>query len=93
MRRCIAPLAASSPSPSPGRNQKLKLYTIVKEYEALKEHVPSGVYLMPAFDDAYTWHGVVFVYRGSYANGVFRFVLSIPAECVPQPGTLVPRPA
>ena len=42
------------------------------------KHAPSGVYLIPEFDSMISFHGVIFVRRGYYRDGVFRFVMTLP---------------
>eukprot|EP00927_Polykrikos_kofoidii_P043519 TRINITY_DN37586_c0_g1_i1.p1 TRINITY_DN37586_c0_g1~~TRINITY_DN37586_c0_g1_i1.p1 ORF type:complete len:332 (-),score=40.34 TRINITY_DN37586_c0_g1_i1:410-1405(-) len=48
-------------------------YAVLLEYERLKDVLPSGLYVMPSFESVLTWHGTVFVHRGYYAGGVFKF--------------------
>ncbi|CAG8611630.1 9985_t:CDS:2, partial [Acaulospora morrowiae] len=43
-------------------------------------HCPSGVYVMPTAENFHTWYGVLFVHKGYYKNGVFKFKLTIPNE-------------
>jgi ubiquitin-protein ligase len=42
------------------------------------KHAPAGVYLMPEFDNIRKLHGVIFVRRGLYRDGVFRFTMTLP---------------
>ncbi|CAI2176364.1 19831_t:CDS:2 [Funneliformis geosporum] len=44
------------------------------------KHCPNGIYVMPSADNFHTWYGVLFVHKGYYKNGVFKFRLNIPAE-------------
>ncbi|CAG8490512.1 13093_t:CDS:2 [Ambispora gerdemannii] len=37
------------------------------------KHCPSGVYVMPAADNFHKWFGVIFVHKGYYKKGVFKF--------------------
>jgi len=39
---------------------------------------PSGVYVMPSFDDMLVWYGVIFVHHGYYRKGVFKFRIELP---------------
>ncbi|CAG8756213.1 8994_t:CDS:2, partial [Racocetra persica] len=43
-------------------------------------HCPSGVYVMPSADNFYIWYGVLFIHKGYYKGGVFKFKLNIPTE-------------
>lgn len=44
----------------------------------MQKFCPSGVYILPQFDDLRVWHGVVFVRDGPYKDGIFKFELIIP---------------
>ena len=37
-----------------------------------------GVYVLPEFDDIRQLHGVIFIRRGCYRDGIFRFTISLP---------------
>ncbi|KAL7522244.1 hypothetical protein ACHAWX_006936 [Stephanocyclus meneghinianus] len=90
------PMATPSPARTPGkrrgqeffpqtpstvdREQALRDYKLTIEYKHLKQHCPGGVYLIPSFDDIRLFHGVIFVRRGSFTNGIFKFTL----ECDPK---------
>jgi len=39
---------------------------------------PSGMYVMPAFDNMMKWYGVIFVHQGYYRKGVFKFTIDLP---------------
>ncbi|KAF0694719.1 Aste57867_14395 [Aphanomyces stellatus] len=60
------------------RSQTMKDYGLMIEYKHMKQHVPSGIYVLPSFDDPRTWHGVIFVHQGLYRNGIFKFSIKIP---------------
>jgi ubiquitin-protein ligase len=55
-------------------------YKLSIEYKHLKQHCPGGVYLIPSFDNIRHFHGVIFVRRGAFTNGIFKFTL----ECDPK---------
>lgn len=59
------------------REQALRDYKVTIEYKGLKQHAPAGVYLVPSLDDLRRFHGVIFVRRGPYANGVFKFQIRL----------------
>lgn len=48
------------------------------EYKYLTKHAPGGVYLLPEMDNIRKLHGVVFVRRGLWRNGIFRFLVVLP---------------
>ncbi len=56
----------------------LKDFKLAIEFKYLMKHAPGGVFLMPQFDDIRQLNGVIFVRRGLYRNGVFRFKLALP---------------
>ncbi|KAI8139794.1 ubiquitin-conjugating enzyme/RWD-like protein [Fennellomyces sp. T-0311] len=41
-------------------------------------HCPLGVYVMPSTDNLNVWYGVLFVHKGHYRSGVFKFRMTIP---------------
>lgn len=60
------------------REQALRDYKLTIEYKHLKQHSPSGVYLLPSLTSLRTFHGVIFLRRGLYANGIFKFTMELP---------------
>lgn len=62
------------------RVQKMKDYALTIEYKHLMHHAPGGVFVIPSADDIRVWHGVIFVRRGVYRNGIFRFTMRLPRE-------------
>ncbi|KAI7872959.1 ubiquitin-conjugating enzyme/RWD-like protein [Spinellus fusiger] len=42
------------------------------------KHCPLGVYVMPSSDNLNVWYGVIFVHKGFYRSGVFKFRITIP---------------
>lgn len=59
-------------------SQHLKDLKLAIEFKYLMKHAPGGVYLLPEFEDIRRLHGVIFVRRGLYRNGIFRFVMTLP---------------
>ncbi|RKO98887.1 hypothetical protein CXG81DRAFT_15318, partial [Caulochytrium protostelioides] len=54
---------------------------------ASPDHCPPGMYLMPSEEDVFRWEGVLFIHRGYYSRGVFKFILEIPStypETIPR---------
>jgi ubiquitin-protein ligase len=60
------------------QEQSLRDYKVTIEYKHLKSHAPGGVYLIPSLTEFRRFHGVIFVRRGPYMNGVFKFELILP---------------
>jgi ubiquitin-protein ligase len=62
------------------RNQHIKDLKLALEYKYLMKAAPVGVYLLPEFENIRVLHGVIFVRRGLYRDGVFRFRIDLPKE-------------
>lgn len=62
------------------REQALRDYKVTIEYKHLKSHAPGGVYLVPTLSDLRHFHGIIFVRRGPFTNGVFKFQLTLPKK-------------
>lgn len=60
------------------RQRTLKDYQIMLEFRHLKEHSPTGMYILPSMDDLRKWSGVLFLRKGLYKGGIFRFYLELP---------------
>ncbi len=60
------------------REQALRDYKVTIEYKHLKSHAPGGVYLIPAMDNLRKFYGIIFVRRGPFTNGIFKFRLDLP---------------
>jgi ubiquitin-protein ligase len=58
--------------------QHLKDFKLAIEFKFLMKHAPGGVYLMPELDNIRKLHGVIFLRRGLYRDGVFRFQMNLP---------------
>ena len=63
---------------SPELAENLLHKTLLIEFKHLQKFCPSGVYILPQFDNISIWHGVVFVRDGYYKNGIFKFKIKIP---------------
>ncbi|GAA5811066.1 hypothetical protein MFLAVUS_004495 [Mucor flavus] len=65
-------------------------YEIMTEFINLRNpnHCPLGVYVMPSSDDLYVWYGALFVHKGFYKSGTFKFRLSIPQNYPNQPPSI-----
>jgi ubiquitin-protein ligase len=62
------------------REQALRDYKVTIEYKHLKLHAPGGVYLTPSMDSLRHFYGVIFVRRGPFTNGIFKFELKLPTR-------------
>ncbi|CAB9508754.1 AKT-interacting protein [Seminavis robusta] len=60
------------------REQALRDYKVTIEYKHLKSHAPGGVYLIPSMNDLRHFFGIIFVRRGHFTNGIFKFQLRLP---------------
>ena len=60
------------------REQALRDYKVTIEYKHLKSHAPGGVFIVPSIDNLRKFDGVIFVRRGPYMNGIFKFTLELP---------------
>ncbi|KAE8996922.1 hypothetical protein PR003_g19767 [Phytophthora rubi] len=68
------------------RSQTMKDYGLMIEYKHLRQHVPSGIYVLPSFDHSRVWYGTIFIHAGLYRNGIFKFTIFLP-ESYNGPGT------
>ncbi|CAB4434200.1 unnamed protein product [Rhizophagus irregularis] len=69
------------------RDECFRKMDLMIEFTNLRNpnHCPSGVYVMPSGDNFHTWYGVLFVHKGYYKNGVFKFKLEIPSDYPERP--------
>jgi len=84
-----APAAVESTETGKSRYiSKLKDYTLLMEFKKLKHQAPPGLYVLPSAHSLRLWHGVIFLRKGLYKNGIFKFFLKIP-ESYPDNGPRV----
>lgn len=57
---------------------KVEGLRIALELKYLAKHAPNGVYIAPEQDNGCKLHGVIFIRRGLYQDGIFRFTVSLP---------------
>lgn len=62
------------------REQALRDYKVTIEYKHLKSHAPGGVYLVPSHTNLRHFFGLIFVRRGPFTNGIFKFQLKLPPQ-------------
>lgn len=51
---------------------------LISEYILLQKQLLSGVYVIPSAGSPLKWFGVIFMRKGLYEGGVFRFTLYVP---------------
>ena len=73
-------VSSAVPPSEKRRAQAIKDYKLTVEYKHLKQNSPGGIYVVPSFTDLRVWYGVIFVRRGIYANGIFKFRIELPEE-------------
>lgn len=78
----VAPFVLPPPSHrlQEEREQALRDYKVTIEYKHLKSHAPGGVYLIPSMDSLRSFHGIIFIRRGPFTNGIFKFRLTLPPK-------------
>jgi ubiquitin-protein ligase len=59
-------------------SQHIRDFKVAIEFKYLMKNSPPGVYLLPEFDDMRHLHGVIFIRRGLYRDGIFRFKMTLP---------------
>jgi ubiquitin-protein ligase len=69
--------SAASPPPADSLTLRQKQNYLAIEYKHLLSHSPGGVYLLPSLNTPGLFLGVIFLRRGLYQNGVYKFSLSV----------------
>uniref|UniRef100_A0A1B6LXN4 UBC core domain-containing protein n=1 Tax=Graphocephala atropunctata TaxID=36148 RepID=A0A1B6LXN4_9HEMI len=73
----------NNPNPNSSKhnyNQYFQEYSLIAEYNMLVSQGLPGLYVMPSASSALVWFCVVFVRKGLYQGGIFRFNLLIPDD-------------
>jgi ubiquitin-protein ligase len=65
---------------SEASNQHIKDIKLQVEYRYLAKNAPGGVFIMTEFNDIRKYNGVIFLKKGLYRDGIFRFTLVLPKE-------------
>ncbi|KAF8822351.1 ubiquitin-conjugating enzyme subfamily protein [Cardiosporidium cionae] len=55
----------------------LSLYSTLIEYSYMQHYAPHGVYCLPSLESLLEWHCVIFVRKGIYGGGIFKFIIKI----------------
>lgn len=53
-------------------------YKLSVEYKHLQSNAPGGVYIVPSLESLRLWEGALFIRRGLYAGGIFKFTVELP---------------
>lgn len=53
------------------------LCRILAEYKMILSEAIPGIYTIPSNESSLIWNAVIFVRKGCYMNGVFRFNISL----------------
>lgn len=61
-------------------SQRIRDLKLVIEYKDCAQYAPSGIYIVPSADDIRSFHGVIFLRRGLYRGGVYRFQIKLPLD-------------
>ncbi|KAI8975496.1 ubiquitin-conjugating enzyme/RWD-like protein [Mycotypha africana] len=63
-------------------SEYFKRYELMTEYINLRNpnHCPLGIYVLPSEENFYEWYGIIFVHKGYYRSGAFKFIIDIPHE-------------
>jgi len=63
---------------SPELSESLLYKTLLIEFKHLQKFCPSGIYIVPQYDNIKIWNGVLFIREGLYKDGIFKFEIQIP---------------
>ncbi|OII72408.1 ubiquitin-conjugating enzyme [Cryptosporidium ubiquitum] len=55
-------------------------YKCLIDYSCLLEFSPDGLYVVPEYENIYTWQGGIFVRSGLYARSFYRFQIELALE-------------
>ncbi|KAI8646232.1 ubiquitin-conjugating enzyme/RWD-like protein [Parasitella parasitica] len=78
-------------SKTPGLpSEYFRQYEIMTELINLRNpsHCPLGVYVMPSTSNLHVWYGALFVHKGFYKSGTFKFRLTLPENYPNQPPSI-----
>lgn len=66
----------------------LRSQIIALEYEYVcksLDQIPAGIYITPTLENRSRWEGVIFVRKGPFTGGIFKFIIhfpnAFPSEC------------
>jgi ubiquitin-protein ligase len=60
--------------------EQMNEFTVVLELKYLAAHAPNGVFIGNDRNNLKKLHGLIFIKRGLYQDGVFRFVIDLPSS-------------
>ena len=58
--------------------EEFQHFSLLVDYKHLVQRLPTGLHVLPSVQDD-VWDGIVFVKRGPYAGGVFKFAIKLAA--------------
>ncbi|CAI9720663.1 Hypothetical predicted protein [Octopus vulgaris] len=53
-------------------------YALMAEFNLLSQQKLPGVYVVPSASNTFIWNGILFIRKGMYQGGIFRFLLKMP---------------
>ncbi|RCN36603.1 ubiquitin--protein ligase [Ancylostoma caninum] len=59
---------------------QLARHALSSEFARVCRHPIDGMYIVPSACDQFTWFGLLFIRRGIYGGGIFRFNVRIPND-------------
>ncbi|EYB89886.1 hypothetical protein Y032_0227g2842 [Ancylostoma ceylanicum] len=59
---------------------QLARHALSSEFARVCRHPIDGMYIVPSACDQFTWFGLLFIRRGIYGGGIFRFNVRIPSD-------------
>ncbi|OBZ86287.1 Protein crossbronx [Choanephora cucurbitarum] len=79
-----------APKPPRLTSEYFKRYEVLTEFANLRnpKHCPLGVYMMPSEHHLYVWYGVIFIHKGFYRSGAFKFKIELPENYPNAPPTV-----
>ncbi|CAI5451616.1 unnamed protein product [Caenorhabditis angaria] len=55
-------------------------HALASEYAEVCRHPVDGIFVTPSQKDDFCWFGVIFIRKGIFGGGVFRFTIKIPTD-------------
>lgn len=59
-----------------------RVIELSNQYQALESYKNdlSGLYVLPREKDIFTWDGIVFISKGVWCEGIFKFTMKLPVQ-------------
>ncbi|KHJ82944.1 hypothetical protein OESDEN_17361 [Oesophagostomum dentatum] len=71
---------ARAPEPLRILPSQLSRHALSSEFARVCRQPIDGMYVVPSANDQFTWFGLLFIRRGVYGGGIFRFNVRIPND-------------